>query len=86
VRHEQTPPEKAENDTMETMRKWLSLGTAAEYLDCSADTVCRRAIPWQEEAAKGRIRFKLLQLNEDKSKRRERRYFLDDLDALLVSK
>jgi hypothetical protein len=70
---------------METIRKWLSLGTAAEYLDCSPDTVCRRAIPWQEEGIRGRIRYKLLQLDQDKNKRRERRYFVEDLDALLVS-
>lgn len=64
------------------MRKWLSLSEAAEYLDVSDDTILRRATLWQDESVPNRIRFKYLKLDEDT--RRERRYWVEDLDAMLV--
>ena len=67
------------------MNNWLSLGSAAEFLDCSPDTVLRRGVPWRDTPVVGRVRYKLLQLDPDKKKRRERRYFRDDLEALLVA-
>jgi hypothetical protein len=65
------------------MGKWLSLAGAAEYLDCSKDTILRRAVPWSIEDVPGRIRFKYLRLGEDT--RMDRRYWVEDLDALLVT-
>ena len=62
--------------------KWLSLSNAADYINVSTDTVGRRAIRWQSEAQAGRIRYKLLKLGEDT--RLQRRYFVEDLEALLV--
>jgi hypothetical protein len=62
---------------------WLALGSAAKYLDVSEDTVNRRGIPWQERPAHGRLRWKLLKLGQNT--RMGRRYFRDDLDALLVT-
>jgi hypothetical protein len=63
--------------------KWLSLSSAADFIDVSTDTIGRRAIRWQAEAQAGKIRYKLLRLGEDT--RLERRYFIEDLDALLLA-
>lgn len=63
--------------------KWLSLSSAVDCIDVSTDTIGRRAIRWQAEAQAGRIRFKLLKLGEDT--RLERRYFAEDLEALLLA-
>jgi hypothetical protein len=64
------------------MRLWLSLSAAAEYLDCSKDTVLRRAVLWEDVHAVGTIRYKHLKLGEDT--RMERRYYVPDLDGLLM--
>jgi hypothetical protein len=75
----------AETNTRPTiiiMNKWLSLSEAAKYLDCSPDTILRRAVPWNEKSVSNRIRYKHLKLDEDT--RRERRYRVDDLDAMMV--
>lgn len=68
--------------TIIIMSKWLSLSEAAKYLDCSSDTILRRAVPWQEKHVSNRIRYQYLKLDEDT--RRERRYWVDDLDAMMV--
>ncbi len=47
------------------MRLWLSLSAAAEYLDCSKDTILRRAVPWEDLHAVGTIRYKHLKLGGD---------------------
>lgn len=62
--------------------RWLSLGAAARYLDVDESTVNRRAIPWSDNPVPGKLRWKLLKLGEDT--RKERRYILDDLEALVV--
>ncbi len=69
-------------DTYQDCR-WLSLSSAAKYIDASPDTVNRRGIPWQEKTVPGRLRWKFLKLGPNT--RMERRYFRDDLDALLVT-
>lgn len=63
--------------------RWFSLGTAAKYLDVSEDTVNRRGIPWQDRPVPGKLRWKHLKLGE--GTRMGRRYFRDDLDALLIT-
>ena len=65
------------------MNEWKSLSSAAQHLDVSNDTILRRAVPWQDEPVEGRIRFKHLKLGADT--RQERRYYVPDLDALLVT-
>ena len=67
---------------MNDLKTWLSASGAAEFLDVSADTIHRRAIPWQDSPVRGRIRFMLLKLGE--GTRMERRYHKPDLEALLV--
>jgi hypothetical protein len=62
--------------------KWLSLSGAAEYIDVSNDTISRRAVPWADQPVPGCIRWKYLKLGENT--RQERRYFSEDLEALLV--
>jgi hypothetical protein len=63
--------------------KWTSLSGAAAYLDVSTDTIGRRAIPFVDGMPRvpGMVRYKLLKLGENT--RKERRYSVDDLDALL---
>ena len=61
---------------------WLSLASAAEFLDLSRDTVLRRATEWQEYSVPGKVRYKYLKLGE--GTRMERRYYRSDLEALLV--
>jgi len=61
---------------------WLSLGGAADYMGVSEDTIGRRAIPWQDAPVPGRVRYKLLKLGENT--RMERRYYVPDLETLLV--
>lgn len=70
-------------DTFEGCR-WFALGSAAKFIDVSEDTINRRAIPWQECPVPGKLRWKPLKLGE--GTRMERRYFLDDVEALLVSR
>ena len=65
------------------MKNWLSLSAAAEYLDCSKDTILRRAVPWKDVRAAGTVRYKFLKLGADT--RMERRYYVPDLDGFLVS-
>jgi hypothetical protein len=65
-----------------TSRNWLSRKGAAEKLDVSVDTIERRAIPWQEDPAPGKLRYKYLKLGDQT--RQDRRYFEEDLEALLV--
>jgi hypothetical protein len=65
-----------------TSRNWLSRKGAAEKLDVSVDTIERRAIPWQENPAPGKLRYKYLKLGDQT--RQDRRYFEEDLEALLV--
>ena len=65
-----------------TSRNWLSRKGAAEKLDVSVDTIERRAIPWQEDPAPGKPRYKYLKLGDQT--RQDRRYFEEDLEALLV--
>ena len=65
------------------MMKWLSLSGAAQFLDVSTDTISRRAVPWQDEPITGRVRWKYLKLGE--GTRQERRYCVEDLEALLVT-
>jgi hypothetical protein len=70
---------------MRGMKDWLSLGSAAEYLDVSTDTILRRAVPWpkdNDDPIPGRIRYKKLMLGE--KTRMERRYYKPDLEAFLV--
>lgn len=70
---------------MRGMKDWLSLGSAAEYLDVSTDTILRRAVPWpkdNDDPIAGRIRYKKLMLGE--KTRMERRYYKPDLEAFLV--
>ena len=70
---------------MRGMKDWLSLGSAAEYLDVSTDTILRRAVPWPKDNGDpipGRIRYKKLMLGE--KTRMERRYYKPDLEAFLV--
>ncbi len=62
---------------------WLSAKEAACKLSCSTDTIERRAIPWQENAMRYKIRFKFLVLDEGGEP--TRRYFEPDLEALLVA-
>lgn len=62
---------------------WLSPREAAKKLSCSTDTIERRAIPWQENAVRYKIRFKFLVLDEGGEP--TRRYFEPDLEALLVA-
>lgn len=62
--------------------RWFSLGSAARYLDVSADTINRRATPWCDNPVPGKLRWKLLKLGE--GTRMERRYLRDDLDAMLI--
>lgn len=62
---------------------WLSPKEAAKKLSCSTDTIERRAIPWQENAVRYKIRFKLLVLDEGGEP--TRRYFEPDLEALLIA-
>lgn len=67
------------------MNDWLSLSSAAEFLDVSTDTILRRAVPWPKDddnPIHGRIRFKKLMLGE--KTRMERRYYKPDLEAFLV--
>jgi hypothetical protein len=64
---------------------WLSLGSAAEYLDVSTDTILRRAVPWprdSDEPIPYKIRYKVLQLDEDTHA--DRRYYRPDLDFFIV--
>lgn len=61
---------------------WLSAKEAAIKLSCSTDTIERRAIPWQENAVRYKIRFKFLVLDEGAEP--TRRYFEPDVEALLV--
>lgn len=65
------------------MKLWLSLSAAAEYLDCSKDTIVRRSVLWDDAHETGTIRYKLLKLGKDT--RMERRYYVPDLDRLLVT-
>jgi hypothetical protein len=65
------------------MKNWLSLSAAAEYLDCSKDTILRRAVPWEDVGVAGTVRYKLLKLGADT--RMERRYYVPDLDGFLVT-
>ncbi len=58
---------------------WMRAKDAGGYLGVSRDTIERRALAWQDEPVKGRIRFKLLQLEGEPV----RRYFKADVDALL---
>jgi hypothetical protein len=62
---------------------WLSLSAAAEHLDCSKDTILRRAVPWEDAHVARMIRFKYLKLGQNT--RMERRYYVPDLDELLVN-
>ena len=62
--------------------RWLSLGAAAKFLGVSDETISRRAVPWQDKPMSGKLRWKYLKLGENT--RQERRYVLDDLEALLV--
>lgn len=64
------------------MNKWLSLSGSAEYLDVSTDTVLRRAVPWSDDYVPGKVRWKYLKLGE--GTRQERRYWVEDLGAMLV--
>lgn len=64
--------------------RWFALSSAAKYLDVSEDTINRRGILWQEGPVPGKLRWKPLKLGE--GTRMERRYFRDDLEALLQSK
>jgi integrase len=50
-------------------------------IDVSTDTILRRAVPWQPEPVRHRIRYKLLVL--DTGTRQERRYFASDVESLL---
>lgn len=70
------------NDRRDLRADWRSRSGAADFLDVSTDTIERRAVPWQDEPVPGKIRFKLLRLGEDT--RQERRYYQQDLEALLV--
>lgn len=63
--------------------KWFSLSSAADYMDVSTDTIGRRAVCWQCAPEPGKIRYKLLKLGD--GTRMERRYFGEDLEALVVS-
>lgn len=65
------------------MKNWLSLSAAAEFLDCSKDTILRRAVPWEDVHAAGTVRYMLLKLGADN--RMERRYYVPDLGDFLVS-
>lgn len=67
---------------MNDLTVWQSASGAAKFLDVSADTIHRRAIPWHESQVQGKIRFKLLKLGD--GTRMERRYYKPDLEALLV--
>jgi hypothetical protein len=60
---------------------WLSLSSAASYLDVSVDTMSRRAAEWSEKFIPDKVRWKHLKLGE--GTRKERRYFVPDLEALL---
>ena len=67
------------------MNDWLSLSSAAEFLDVSTDTILRRTVPWPKDDDNpilGRIRYKKLMLGE--KTRMERRYYKPDLEAFLV--
>lgn len=66
-----------------SMNKWLSASEAGKYIGVSSDTIWRRALRWQETPMTGRIRYKLLRLGDET--RMERRYLLEDVEALLVS-
>ena len=66
---------------MSEITRWASLGGAAAYLDVSVDTIGRRAVAWQDTPVPGKIRYKLLTLGVDT--RQERRYCVEDLEALL---
>jgi hypothetical protein len=63
--------------------RWLSLGAAAKFLGVSDETISRRATLWRNEPVSGKLRWKYLKLGEDT--RKERRYVLDDLEAMLVT-
>lgn len=58
---------------------WLARESAAALGGCSPDSIERAAITWRKEQSPGRLRYKLLQL--DDSTRRQRRYFAPDLVA-----
>ncbi len=62
---------------------WLSLSSAAEFLDVSTDTVLRRAVEWTDSPIPGKLRYKCLKLGE--GTRMERRYYRPDLETLLVT-
>jgi hypothetical protein len=68
---------------MNDLTLWNSASGAAEFLDVSADTIHRRAIPWRDSPVPGKVRFKLLKLGN--GTRMERRYYRPDLEALLVT-
>ena len=62
---------------------WLSVSSAAEFLDVSTDTILRRATDWTDSPVSGKVRCKYLKLGE--GTRMERRYYRPDLEALLVA-
>ena len=57
----------------------MSGQSAGDHLDCSRDYIEERAVPWIEGADPivGKVRYKWF------GKKRERRYFVPDLDNLL---
>ena len=62
---------------------WLSVSSAAEFLDLSTDTILRRVIEWTDSPVRGKVRYKCLKLGE--GTRMERRYYRPDLETLLVT-
>jgi hypothetical protein len=62
---------------------WLSVSSAAEFLDVSTDTILRRVIEWTDSPVPGKVRYKCLKLGE--GTRMERRYYRPDLETLLVT-
>jgi len=75
---------------MEERMVWASLSGAAEFIDVSTDTISRRAVEFLGDPKQihlqacpdGKVRYKNLKLGEDT--RRERRYYLSDLELWLV--
>jgi len=63
------------------MNYWLSRKEAARKISVSVDTIHRRAIPWQADPVRGKIRWKFLNLGDHAW--RDRRYFEPDIEALL---
>jgi hypothetical protein len=61
--------------------RWVRCVTLCNFLDISADTVARRATPWQETPVPHKFRFRELML--DAGAKPEKRYWFPDALSFL---